>query len=243
MKLKHVAHVAPASLFAIGLLMGAGYAASSNDDNTLTEKERSEGWILLFDGKSTKGWMSPAGKPLPARHVQDGSLNPHPCDYMLVHEKVWENFQLALDFKISPKCNSGVFIRTYPLKPRPGKDVGFNGIEIAVDDTKTNGFHDTGAIYDLVAPSKNAMKPAGEWNHMFVTCDRDKITVELNGETINRMNLDEWTQPNKRPDGSPHKFDVAYNNHPRKGHIGLQDHGSDCWYKNIKLRVLNDKSP
>ena len=52
------------------------------------------------------------------------------------------------------------------------------------------------------------------------------------------LNLDEWTEPNKRPDGSPHKFDVAYKNHPREGYIGLQDHGSNCWYRNIKLRVL-----
>src|SRR3712207_7746351 len=45
------------------------------------------------------------------------------------------------------------------------------------------------------------------------------------------MNLDEWTAPNRRPDGTEHKFDVAYRDHPRKGHIGLQDHGSDCWFR------------
>ena len=45
------------------------------------------------------------------------------------------------------------------------------------------------------------------------------------------------TTPNRRPDGSEHKFDVAYKDHPRKGYIGLQDHGRPCWYKNIKLRV------
>jgi hypothetical protein len=157
---------------------------------------------------------------------------------MLTHEKVWENFKLSLDFKISPKCNSGIFIRTFPLTPRPGKDVGFNGIEIAIDDTKTAGFHDTGAIYDLVKPTRNAMKPAGEWNHMSITSDRSRIAVELNGETVTQMNLDEWPCPNKRPDGTDHKFDVAYKNHPRKGYLGLQDHGSDCWYKNIKLLPL-----
>jgi hypothetical protein len=207
-------------------------------DNSLSEKERSDGWLLLFDGRTTKGWMTRTGEPLPEKYVQDGSLNPHPCDYMLVHEKEWDDFQLALDFKISPKCNSGVFIRTFPLTPRPGKDVGYNGIEVAVDDTSTSGFHDTGAIYDLVRPTKNAMKPVGEWNHMLITCDRNRIAVEVNGAVVARMNLDEWTEPNRRPDGSEHKFDVAYKLHPRKGYIGLQDHGSDCWYKNIKLRVL-----
>ncbi len=207
-------------------------------DNTLTDQEKQDGWILLFDGRTTAGWMTPKGKALPDKHVQDGSLNPHPCDYMLVHEKAWENFRLALDFKISKKCNSGIFVRTFPLTPRPGKDVGFNGIEIAIDDTTAAGFHDTGAIYDLVKPSKNAMKPAGEWNHIVIISDRNLLTVELNGEAVTRMDLDEWTEPKRRPDGTEHKFDVAYKTHPRKGYIGLQDHGRDCWFKNIKLLPL-----
>ncbi len=213
-------------------------ASASATDNSLTDQEKKDGWLLLFDGQSTKGWMTIKEKPLPDKHVQDGSLNPHPCDYMLIHEKVWENYKLSLEFKISPKCNSGVFVRTFPLMPRPGKDVGFNGIEIAIDDTKTAGFHDTGAIYDLVKPTKNAMKPVGEWNHIVITSDRNILAVELNGETVSRMNLDEWPEPNKRADGTAHKFDVAYKEHPRKGYLGMQDHGSDCWYKNIKLLPL-----
>ena len=73
---------------------------------------------------------------------------------------------------------------------------------------------------------------------LVVTCDRNRIEVELNGEKVTRMDLDEWTRPNLRPDGTRHKFDIAYKDHPRKGYIGLQDHGSPCWFKNIKLRPL-----
>jgi hypothetical protein len=153
-------------------------------ENRLTEQEKAEGWLLLFDGKSTNGWMSPQGKALENKHVQNGCLNPHPCEYMLVHHQVWGNFQLALDFKISSKCNSGVFFRTFPLTPRPGKDVGFNGMEIAIDDTRGADYHDTGAIYDLVKPTKNAMHPSGEWNHLVLRCDRNLITVELNKERV-----------------------------------------------------------
>ncbi len=229
-------------LAAVAFGISSGSAAYlRGEDNSLTEKERSEGWILLFDGTTTKGWMTRTGTPLPPRHVQDGCLNPHPCDYMLVQEKAWDDFQLALDFRISPKCNSGVFIRTFPLTPRPGRDVGYNGIEIAVDDTTTSGYHDTGAVYDLVPPAKNAMTPVGQWNHLVITCDHNNISVDLNGQTVTRMDLDQWTEPNKRPDGSEHKFDLAFKDHPRQGYIGLQDHGSDCWYKNIKLRPLAKK--
>jgi hypothetical protein len=207
-------------------------------DNELTEQEKKDGWLLLFDGKTLDGWMTSSQKPS-RRPVEDHAINPHKCGgYMMIHKKQWGDFTLALDFKISKNCNSGVFVRTYPLTPRPGKDVGFNGIEVQILDSPTAGFYDTGAIYDLVKPTKQAMKPVGEWNHMVVTCNKNLITVELNGEQVNRMDLDEWTQPNKRPDGSSHKFDIAYKDHPRKGYIGLQDHGADCWFKNIKLLPL-----
>lgn len=204
-------------------------------DNTLTPEETASGWLLLFDGKTLNGWTTETGAPS-RTPVEHGAINPRKAGgYMMIHEREWSDFTLALDFKISPKCNTGVFVRTLPLKPRPGKDVGFNGLEIAIDDTKTAGYHDTGALYDLAKPSTNAMKPVGEWNHLVVTCDGPRIVIEVNHQVVTRVNLDEWTEPNTRPDGSGHKFDVAYKDHPRHGFIGLQDHGAACWYKNIKL--------
>lgn len=231
-------HIVMFGLALVLLSPGRGRAA----DNELTKKEKRQGWILLFDGKTTTGWMTPKSKPLAASHVQEGSLNPHPCDYMLVYEKALDDFKLSLDFKITPKCNSGIFIRTFPLQPRPGKDVGFNGMEVAIDDTPGASYHDTGAIYDLAEPSKNAMKPIGEWNHILVTCDQNIIEVELNGVKVSRLDLDQFTEKNRRPDGTEHKFDVAYKNHPRKGYIGLQDHGGDCWFKNIKALPIKHKA-
>lgn len=210
-------------------------------DNTLTDSEKRDGWILLFDGTSTRGWMTPKEKPLPQSHVQDGTLNPHPCDYMLVYEKPLENFILALDFKITPNCNSGIFVRTSQLVARPGKDVGFNGMEIAIDATPGPGFHTTGAIYDLVPTRVDVMKPVGEWNHIEITSDRGKIKVVVNGKTVSEADFSTWDEPNKRADGSSHKFDVAYSKHPQIGYIGLQDHGSNCWYKNIKMKPLPAK--
>src|SRR5437867_201718 len=214
-------------------------AAPGQADNTLTQAERRAGWILLFDGKTLTGWMN-SDRTAPRTPVQDGSLNPHKSGhYMLVHTQQWENFRLSLDFKISKGCNSGIFVRTSSLTPRPGKDVGFNGIEIAIDDTMGAGYHDTGAIYDLVKPTKNAMKPVGEWNHIEITVDRSHIDIVLNRERVTVADLSRFTEPNRRPDGSAHKFDVAYKEHPQRGYIGLQDHGSPCWFKNIKLKPLN----
>ena len=220
------------------LLVAVSWAAALAPDNVLSPEEKSAGWILLFDGATLDGWKTSSG--LPSRvPVEGGAINPHGCGgYMMIHDRIWADFELVLDFKISKGCNSGVFVRTFPLKPRPGKDVGFNGIEIAIDDTATAGYHDTGAIYDLVKPRKNAMKPVGQWNHLVIVCDRALIAVTLNGEAVTRMDLDQWRTPNRRPDGSEHKFDIAYKNHPRQGYIGLQDHGAPCWFKNIKIRPI-----
>ncbi len=207
-------------------------------DNALSEDEKREGWRLLFDGQTLNGWMTSAGKPS-TTPVEEFSLNPHKIGhYMLVHERPWTNFILSLDFKISKGCNSGIFIRTSSLTPRPGKDVGFNGMEIAIDDTLGAGYHDTGAVYDLVKPARNAMRPVGQWNHIEIISRTNLISVELNGELVTKMDVNQFKAPNRRPDGSEHKFDVAFKDHPQGGYIGLQDHGSPCWYKNIKLRPL-----
>ncbi len=160
---------------------------------------------------------------------------------MRLHAGVGEplaDYELVLDFKLSPRCNSGIFVRTFPLEPRPGRDVGFNGLEVALDDTTTAGLHDTGAIYDLVAPRENRMKPAGEWNNARIVSRGGRLEVSINGEVVSAIDLEAWTEPNRRPDGTAHKFDVAWRDHPRTGYVGLQDHGADCWFRNIKLRAL-----
>ena len=125
-------------------IVAVGVLYAEPVDNSLSAEERAAGWILLFNGKSLAGWQTSDGKQSQVP-IEDGAINPHRAGgYMLIHEKAWSDFILALDFKISKGCNSGVFIRTYPLTPRPGKDIGFNGLEVAIDDTLTSGFHDTG---------------------------------------------------------------------------------------------------
>ena len=210
-------------------------------DNELTPAERNAGWQLLFDGRTFDGWMTSDGKPS-RRPIEQSAINPHRSGaYMMVHKRMWTDFRLKLDFKISPKCNSGIFFRTSTLKKLGGRDVGFNGLEIAIDDTRTAGYHDTGALYDLAKPTRNAMRPAGEWNQLELTCRGQLVRVVLNGTRVLETDLDRFDKKHTRPDGTRHKFPFAYKDHPRRGHIGLQDHGSDCWFKNIKLLDLSKR--
>lgn len=189
----------------------------------------------LFDGKEGKGWILCDRKPLPASSVQPEGLNPHGTgSYLVVNEHIFADFVLDFDYKLTKGCNSGVFIRVSDLK-----DPVYTGIEVALDDTAGTGFHDPGALYDLVAPSKNTQKPVGEWNHMTITADGPKVSVVLNGTEVSTMNLDGWNVAGKRPDGSSHKFsNVAIGKLPRAGYLGFQDHGSDCWFRNVKIKDL-----
>ena len=82
------------------------------------------------------------------------------------------------------------------------------------------------------------MKPAGEWNHVEITADKSKVKVVLNGQQVVDADLDRWTEPHKNPDGTPNKFDKPLKDFARTGYVGLQDHGHDAWYKNLKIKPL-----
>jgi hypothetical protein len=188
---------------------------------------------VLFDGTGGSGWILCDKKPLPKENVQADGLNPHGTgSYLVIYETKFDDFVLDFDYKLSKGCNSGIFVRASDL----GDPVN-TGIEVALDDTTGNGIHDSGALYDLVAPTENAQKPAGEWNHMTITAKGPKLAVVLNGKEVSTINLDEWNVPGKRPDGSSHKFhNVAIGKLPRVGYLGFQDHGSDCWFKNVRIK-------
>ena len=189
--------------------------------------------ITLFEGKNGSGWLTnESRKPVPKANIQADGLNPHNSGgYIVVHETPRKDFVLDFDYKLSEGCNSGVFLRVGDLA-----DPVMTGIEVALDDTDGAGLHDSGAFYDLVAPKSNAQKPTGEWNHMTITAKGPKISVRLNGTVVSEIDLDQFNKEGMRPDGSKHKFSaVAFKEFNRKGFFGFQDHGQDCWFRDVKL--------
>ncbi len=204
-------------------------------DNELTPAEKAEGWKLLFNGKNRTGWINNTKKPVAAK-VESAALNPHGSGgYLLVYDKQFSDFVLKCDVKMDqPFCNSGIFVRTGDLAS-PVQ----SGIEVQVISDKNPDLHGFGALYDLVAPEKNATLGPGKWDSVEIRCEGPKIDVTVNGEHVTSIDCDEWGVPGKRPDGTSDKFKKSVKDFPRKGYIGLQDHGYNAWFKNIKLRELN----
>ncbi|MGE3242895.1 MAG: DUF1080 domain-containing protein [Pirellulales bacterium] len=219
-------------LFVLSLIGNVNVCAA---DNELTPEEQGDGWILLFNGRDLGGWKNNDGKPVGAK-IEDGAINVHDTGgYLLVYDQEFGDFELKLDVKMSPaECNSGVFLRTSDLA-----DPVNSGLEVQVYDGDIDGLHKFGAIYDLVAASKDATKGPGEWNSLEIRCDGPNVSVQVNGEEVAKLNCDELDKPGLRGDGTPHKFaGKAIKDFARSGYIGLQDHGHDVWYKNIKLKKL-----
>ncbi len=196
------------------------------------------GWELLFDGEGTKGWMI-QGTP-DSWVVEDGTLH---CTgkggggYIYYTAQKFRNFELKVDFKLSPRANSGIFLRTWDTN-----DPVNTGIEVQILDSygKENlGKHDNAAIYDIQAPTKNALRTIGEWNTYHIICKDNLIIVHLNGEKVNEVDLSRWTEPRKNPDGTPNKFIYAYNTQTKPGYIALQNHGNPIWFRNIKVKPLD----
>ena len=193
--------------------------------NILTEAERQANWRLLFDGKTLDGWKT-TGQPEGWVVFDEAIMCTVRRGGYLYTEEQFEDFDLFLEFRLAPRTNSGVFVRWSDLR-----DPVNTGIEIQILDsygTDVLTTHTCGAIYDMVAPSEHAFKPAGEWNQMLITCCGPLISVTLNGKKIAEMDVDRWTQ-GLNPDSTKNKFATPGPICPGKD-IGLQDHGGVIWY-------------
>ena len=200
-------------------------------------------WTPLFDGNSLDAWQMGPDK---SWAIEDGVIalrraeydgKEHNLDYLWTKEQ-FGDFILELEFKVPERANSGVFLRTADLK-----DPVYTGIEVQVSNSygrpDLNRGGTAGAVYDCLAPAKNAIQPPGEWNHFRITCRDSKISVVLNGEQIVDMDLNRWTIPSENPDGSKNKFPRALKDFARQGYVGLQDHGRPVWYRNVRIKRLD----
>lgn len=189
------------------------------------------GWQDLF-----KPDLSNATMPPGEWVIENGEL------FAKGHGTLWTkesygNFILDLEFKVGKGANSGIFLRTGDIRNI------LSALEIQVHETTDGGrIGMVGAIYDAKAPSKSMGKPAGEWNHFTITCKDSHVALIFNGEEVYDVDLNDWKEPRKNPDGTPNKFSKALKDYARKGPIGFQGihgkAGSNVWFRNLKIKVL-----
>ena len=218
-------------------------AVQTETHNQLTEAQEKEGWKLLFNGRNLDGWKRFKDRENNSWEVVDGTLHCKPqsaadkrSDILTVDQ--YADFELSFDWKIAPRDNSGVIYRATEEFDRPY----LSGPEYQVIDDenypdKLTPTQTSGSNYDMhAAPADKKINPPGEWNTGKIVAKGNHIEHWLNGSKVveYEINSPEWK---KLKAGSKWKDAKGYGIAP-KGHIDLQDHGGEVWYRNIMIKTL-----
>jgi len=233
----------------IGLivLLSISLGSKSQSVNALSEKEKTEGWKLLFDGKTTAGWRNyNSDKTGLAWKAADGILyldtSKKPGESSggdIITNDEFENFEFSLDWKIEPCGNSGIIFNV--VEDPKYKYTFLTGPEMQVLDNACHpdgkiDKHRAGNLYDLIEGKTVSVHPAGQWNQARIISNKGHLELWLNDskQAETEMFTPEWEAMIKAS-----KFkDMPDFGKARKGHIALQDHGHQVWFKNIKIREL-----
>ncbi|WP_232214797.1 DUF1080 domain-containing protein [Asinibacterium sp. OR53] len=200
-------------------------------------------WISLFDGKTLKGWRTYQNRPSGSWSVSNGALyckankegNQQHADLMTEGE--FENYEFSIDWKIAPKANSGII---YMVNEKYGASYESGPEYQLIDDAgypeKIEDYQKTGANYAMDAPVVDATRPAGEWNHTRIIVNKGHVAHWLNGKKVVEYEL--WSDSWKAHKAAGKWKDKEGYGMSKMGHIALQDHGGEAWFKNIKIRKL-----
>jgi hypothetical protein len=219
--------------------------------NKLSPEEKDEGWTLLFDGESTEHWRgyNKEGFPEKGWTVEDGTLHVIGTGKGeaggggdIITRKKYKNFELSLEWKVSEGGNSGIF---YLAREKADQPIWKSAPEMQILDNArhpdatlgVDGNRAAGALYDLIPAKPQTAKPAGEWNHVKILVFKGTVVHWMNGENVLEYHL--WTQDwEEMVANSKFKDYEDFINTAQEGYIGLQDHGDDVWFRNIKIREL-----
>lgn len=222
--------------------------------NELSQKEKDEGWELLFDGKTTKGWRGYNKDSFPSKGwvIEDGSLKVQGTGAGeaggggdIIYDEEFKDFELSLEWKISEGGNSGIF---YLAQEVEGDRIFKSAPEMQVLDNDRHpdaklgkdGNRQAGSLYDLIPAKPQNAKPVGEWNKISIIVYRGTVEHNQNGENVVEYHLwtDEWKEMVANSKFKDWENFLNTGGEDKKGYIGLQDHGDDVWFRNIKIKKL-----
>jgi hypothetical protein len=225
-------------------------APGSAAPNTLSAAEKAAGWKLLFDGKTTNGWRGFHRDAMPEqgwvveggalKHVKGTEGAAGGGDIITTGE--YGDFELSLDWKITPGGNSGLkYLVSEDLVKTGHSGVSFE-MQILDDerhpDAKAgkNGNRTAGSLYDLIGASAHPAHAVGEWNTSRLVIHGKHVEHWLNGQRIVQFELG---SPELKGLIAESKYkSIAGFGENSRGHILLQDHGDEAWFRNIKIREL-----
>lgn len=256
MKIKQISIVL--FLFVLCLFICTSACAQQEKDNELTAAERKDGWELLFDGKSLNGWRGFGLNEAPGGWiVEEGTIKilpktnwPRQADGQpilgadLITVETFDNFELVWDWKIGPGGNSGIKYNVseeLSIKyPPEGCALGFEYQMIDDSGLSERSMHNsTGALYDLVPPVKDKLlKSVGEYNTSRILFKGNYVEHWLNGKKVLEYNIESSSFESLIQKSKFH--DIPGFADKKKGHIVLQDHAEEAWFKNIKIRRLGN---
>jgi hypothetical protein len=212
--------------------------------NALTAAEKAAGWTLLFDGRTLDGWR--AYKKLDAAglrwKVEDGALTLPATTAAgtragdIISKDTFEQFELVFDWRVAPGGNSGV---KYFILEDQNSAIGheYQVIDDAQHpDAKIGPHRQTAAFYDVLPAADRPMKPAGEWNTTRIVVRGQNVEHWLNGKKVLQYELNTPTL-NAAIEKSKFKGIERFGKR-QNGHILLQDHGDQVWFRNVKIRRL-----
>lgn len=213
--------------------------ASASALNSLTEAEKSEGWKLLFNGKNTDGWRCYKKESADGWQVVDGILTTEGGNTDIMTTDQYENFELSLEWSISPGGNSGILFNIIEAEEYDRTHNTAPEYQI-IDD---NGYHDeleddqkSGANYAMHPPSSFMAKEPGEFNHARIIVNQGRVEHWLNGEKVVEYEL--WTDAWKQRVSETKFAAMPGYGTAKGGYIGLQDHQDKVSFRNIKIRTL-----
>lgn len=207
-------------------------------DNQLTSEEKKAGWQLLFNGQDMSHWRNFKSDEInPQWIITDEAMTLTKGGGDILTKKMYRNFDLKIDWKISTKGNSGIFV----LADELGSMIYSHAPEVQIIDNEEHpdnkiDSHLSGSIYDLFAAPKAAHKPANTWNKVRIKMHNKHLQVWQNDVSTLSIVIGSTTW-NTLVENS--KFSTWLNFATTdQGHIGLQDHGDKVWFKNIKIKEL-----